>query len=459
MNFMKKNKLIFLILLIIILVGIGAGYKFFSPYHKGPRVNILRISSNDPAPGNTENKLQDPQHVSAQQIINSQDVTLTQSQKNYIRLVSLYQKMKVERMIAENSQAIEEARLKAAQAQMQLAKMVSKNSTLVKGGTPSSNQYELVYTGKINGHWVATFRESGKLIDVLMGDKLDGAGRVTSITNDTVIVDDGIIKRVITYAGEQDFRHIKIAQVNQVSNQSALTQSLEKAQNAKQKTSKNKTAKKAQNTKTTAIKKSITLEVKPKVSQSNQQSRKSSKEIAILAESTIPSFDKKHFERSEVNKTKNVGAKNPYVKDQNAKNNADVLPNQNKTSSMKTKMNQSSRLKSKSLKTSARQLYSPSEQSILEENPLTYTIQLIGSHSQAKVFDFIFKNQLRRNVQTLQTTRNGKTWYVAIMGQYRTKQEANRILQQFPKSMTIYKPFVRRVRQVQAEILKAKVVA
>lgn len=128
---------------------------------------------------------------------------LTDTQKAYLQLVSEYKLTQLQRMIAENNQAIAEAKLKVAQAQTSMGAFIVKDdiATTKVGGSGKLDDYELMYTGQEDGQWAATLKNGMQSYDVEVGTVLGHGARVIAIDKNGVTLQQGSAKVLVSFDG------------------------------------------------------------------------------------------------------------------------------------------------------------------------------------------------------------------------------------------------------------------
>lgn len=82
-----------------------------------------------------------------------------------------------------------------------------------------------------------------------------------------------------------------------------------------------------------------------------------------------------------------------------------------------------------------------------------FTLQLTGMGSEQTLKEFIERHQLpRQNVYLYQTLRNEKPWYVAIYGQFETRQAANLVAKNLPNTLSNLDSWVKKYASVHQDI-------
>lgn len=88
------------------------------------------------------------------------------------------------------------------------------------------------------------------------------------------------------------------------------------------------------------------------------------------------------------------------------------------------------------------------------QRPGDYTLQILGGRREAAIRQFAAANRLLGPSTILQTTRDGKAWYVLLYGAYPSRAAASQALAQMPATVRAAKPWPRSIATVHAEIAK-----
>ncbi len=88
------------------------------------------------------------------------------------------------------------------------------------------------------------------------------------------------------------------------------------------------------------------------------------------------------------------------------------------------------------------------------QRPGDYTLQILGGRREAAIRQFATANRLQGPSTILQTTRDGKAWYVLLYGAYPSRTAASQALTRMPATVRAAKPWPRSIATVQAEIAK-----
>lgn len=102
--------------------------------------------------------------------------------------------------------------------------------------------------------------------------------------------------------------------------------------------------------------------------------------------------------------------------------------------------------------TTAAKSFSNSENQLLSLNSQNYTVQLLGSHDKTSIEKFIARNNLQQQANIYRSELRGKTWYVAVYGQYNTIHQARAAIAGLPASVKKLRPWVKSLTTVQKAI-------
>jgi septal ring-binding cell division protein DamX len=116
-----------------------------------------------------------------------------------------------------------------------------------------------------------------------------------------------------------------------------------------------------------------------------------------------------------------------------------IAPN-NKTTFVKTT---SSSTLAKTKAPAKNTVYTETEKRLLAIPKNHYTIQLVGANSNKNIQNFIKMHSLQGKAAYYQTYNNGKSWYVIVYGDYKTKAEAQAALKKLPAAVQAQHPWPR----------------
>lgn len=91
----------------------------------------------------------------------------------------------------------------------------------------------------------------------------------------------------------------------------------------------------------------------------------------------------------------------------------------------------------------------------LDRNPNRYTLQLLGTHNQATVKEFIRDQGSLDAFSYFQAEHKGRDWYVVVYGEYRNRSEAIAAVENLPGDLGSLNPWARSVRGIQQDIRRA----
>lgn len=370
---------------------------------------------------------------------------LNPEQLAYVELISRYKRLQMEKLIADNSQAIAQAKLKTAEADQKLAGISGKALNLPMQATAEPRAiYKLVYTGKLQGHWTATLRRGSELIDISVGNRLADGSTVVAINGSEVVLSNGVSHQTIGFNGLiQSVAHGKKSEKS-TPPQLAETKppKIEKKKSVSANVlSKVETELMKNNSQKTKVKSTASSEFKTKLLTEH------SKPAMINTAENYPLHNKTHA------KTKSA----PSALDRLA-----VAPKFQKIATHKTKQIQKKVKTTKPLvkhtikavpqKVKITTKYQESEKDILALNPNTYTVQLAASYEHSYITRFITLNNLVGRSYQFQTQYKNKPWYALVYGEYKDISKAVAAIQAMPVSMRTQQPFVRKVGVIQKEI-------
>lgn len=96
--------------------------------------------------------------------------------------------------------------------------------------------------------------------------------------------------------------------------------------------------------------------------------------------------------------------------------------------------------------------FSTEEQYLLSTNSQYYTLQLMGGRDQTHAHDFIKDNEIADKAYVYRKQVDGDHWYVVLLGEYPTKEEAQEAAKKLPQTLSEQKPRIRSMQSVQQEI-------
>lgn len=347
-----------------------------------------------------------PTAVAFNDVAPSNSIKLSPTQADYVALVNQAQRLEMEKVIAANSQAIAEARLRTAQAEAQLANYATTAKDLnVSTVVPKvMSRYQLVYTGKFQNQWTATLRKGSELIDINVGNRLDNGATVTAINGEEVIIRKKDKETIIGFDGQQSkiVPVKKLAQLTpeQVAQMAAISDTLENTAPVSSPVA----------TPAAPTVKSVKASTPtPAPVASTASTLASNNSAAVLTDTitTVPALP-----AAKVTAVKIAKAATPKIS----------------------------------------QSYSPDEQKILALNSQQFAVQLIGSYKSSAITQFITQNNLADNAMQFETRHNGRPWFALLYGQYNSISDAVNAIAQMPAGLKVYQPFVRKVDLIQREI-------
>lgn len=213
MNFLKKldkrQKLILIGLGIVTVILLWQIYSLIhetQPLAPASKVAVLPTKAPIQPLGSVPRPVQMPSPAAGAPA--AVDPAASTQDDEYMRLVREYQMAQIQRMIAEDNQAIAIAKRNAAQAMAETTKLVGGGSISMSNDDndqAAPGHYQLVYTGQQEGGaWTATLKKDGRTYDVIIGKQLPDGSDVVTIDENGVLLSQqqGAIKKLVTFSGE-----------------------------------------------------------------------------------------------------------------------------------------------------------------------------------------------------------------------------------------------------------------
>jgi chemotaxis protein MotB len=92
------------------------------------------------------------------------------------------------------------------------------------------------------------------------------------------------------------------------------------------------------------------------------------------------------------------------------------------------------------------------EENILAQNPEHFTVQILGTHNEELILNYILENQLLEKyagqLRYFKRKRGQGVWYELLLGSYPSLEAANKQQQALPDTLKNWKPWIRRYRSV-----------
>lgn len=92
------------------------------------------------------------------------------------------------------------------------------------------------------------------------------------------------------------------------------------------------------------------------------------------------------------------------------------------------------------------------EQQLLNFAVGSYTVQILGSHSEANVREFIAGKSLPEPHGYYETRLQNKPWFVVVAGNYRDRATASAMIEKLPIALRDIQPWIRAVGDIQRDI-------
>jgi DamX protein len=95
---------------------------------------------------------------------------------------------------------------------------------------------------------------------------------------------------------------------------------------------------------------------------------------------------------------------------------------------------------------------SDQEKTILSWGASEFTLQLVGLSSEKAARDFIATQSNKKDLLLFKSLRQGKDWFVVVMGRFPTSAKARQAVQNLPDAQRAASPWPREVKIIQSEI-------
>lgn len=92
------------------------------------------------------------------------------------------------------------------------------------------------------------------------------------------------------------------------------------------------------------------------------------------------------------------------------------------------------------------------EKRLLRISSQNYTVQLLASHSEANLKDFISSLEIEQASGYFETQYNDKPWFVAVIGDFSDRADAATAIAGLPEKLRSYRPWVRSIAEIQVDI-------
>lgn len=100
--------------------------------------------------------------------------------------------------------------------------------------------------------------------------------------------------------------------------------------------------------------------------------------------------------------------------------------------------------------TQAKKPLSASQKWLALQNPDHYALQLMGSHSESAINQFLRRHKLRDKTVYLRSYHRGKYWYIVLYGDYTNREQAKAAIAGLPSSLRATRPWARRIGDIEA---------
>lgn len=97
---------------------------------------------------------------------------------------------------------------------------------------------------------------------------------------------------------------------------------------------------------------------------------------------------------------------------------------------------------------------SPFVQRLLQASPGNYAVQLLASHSEVNISEFVAQLDGEHPAGYFETRYQGKPWFVAVLAAFDDRGQATRAISSLPAKLRSNEPWVRSVAGIQTDILQ-----
>ena len=92
------------------------------------------------------------------------------------------------------------------------------------------------------------------------------------------------------------------------------------------------------------------------------------------------------------------------------------------------------------------------EKSLLEYPGSSYTLQIMGSHSETNVQRFIEEQLVSSQRGYFETRFQEKPWFVVVLGQFENHSDATKAIEELPTPLRSLQPWIRSIADIQSDI-------
>jgi len=92
------------------------------------------------------------------------------------------------------------------------------------------------------------------------------------------------------------------------------------------------------------------------------------------------------------------------------------------------------------------------EKSLLEYPGSSYTVQIMGSHSETNVQRFIEEQLVSSQRGYFETRFQEKPWFVVVLGQFENHSDATKAIEELPTPLRSLQPWIRSIADIQSDI-------
>ena len=92
------------------------------------------------------------------------------------------------------------------------------------------------------------------------------------------------------------------------------------------------------------------------------------------------------------------------------------------------------------------------EKSLLEYPGSSYTVQIVGSHSETNVQRFIEEQLVSSQRGYFETRFQEEPWFVVVLGQFENHSDATKAIEELPGPLRSLQPWIRSIADIQSDI-------
>ena len=92
------------------------------------------------------------------------------------------------------------------------------------------------------------------------------------------------------------------------------------------------------------------------------------------------------------------------------------------------------------------------EKSLLEYPESSYTLQIMGSYSEANIQRFVEEELVSSQHGYFETRFQEKPWFVVVLGQFESRSDATKAIEELPTPLRSLQPWIRSITDIQSDI-------